>query len=128
MCNNNYTNTGQKPVGKKDTPIKKQKPTGDIALDIGMRGSVTFPELELNTSERNEDGPSGVFIIISSPSRLPHFEQELFINKKKSLLWDFTQHNIIEKKIGSQADCMSACAFPTFSKLSSSINFQEQYF
>lgn len=54
-----------------------------------MRGSVIFPGLELNTFERNEDDPSGIFIVISSPSRLPHFEQELFINKRKSLLWDF---------------------------------------
>ena len=68
---------------------KKKKPTGEVAVDTGMRGSVIFPGLELNTFERNEDDPSGIFIVISSPSRLPHFEQELFINKRKSLLWDF---------------------------------------
>lgn len=77
---------------------KKKKPTGEVAVDTGMRGSVIFPGLELNTFERNEDDPSGIFIVISSPSRLPHFEQELFINKRKSLLWDFIQHNIIWKK------------------------------
>ena len=57
------------------------QPIGDVVLNMGMRHSVTFPGLELNTSERNEDDPSGAFITISSASRLPHFKQDLLATR-----------------------------------------------
>ena len=55
------------------------------------------------------------FIIISSPSRLPHFQQELFINKWNSLVWDFIQHNIIweSKQTPKLPDCHRGL-FPLF--------------
>lgn len=61
--------------------------------------TVTFPGLELNTSERNEDDPSGVFITISSASRLPHFEQDLLTKEIITLGFYFAQHSMEKNRL-----------------------------
>ena len=75
------------------------KPIGDVVLTMGMRHSVTFPGLELNTSERNEDDPSGVFITIYSASRLPHFKQDLLAKEIITLGFFFAQHSMEKNRL-----------------------------
>lgn len=81
------------------------KPIGDVVLNIGMRHSVTFPGLELSTSERNEDYPSGVFITISSASRLPHFKQDLLTKEIITLGFYFAQRSMEKNRLPNWTAC-----------------------
>ena len=82
----NYTHTHTKPIG-------------DVVLNTGMRHSVTFSGLELSTSERNEDYPSGVFITISSASRLPHFKRDLLTKEIITLGFYFAQRSTEKNRL-----------------------------